>query len=77
MVAQRPVTYVSAPLGEIRLTDLHVKALARLVLPIPEKAPECADALLKASKGDFAWFGEQILGISASWNSPGAVATSP
>nr|WP_150936377.1 hypothetical protein [Microbispora cellulosiformans] len=28
----------------------------------------------KASKGDFAWFGEQILGVSASWNSPGAVA---
>ncbi|WP_218004523.1 alpha/beta fold hydrolase [Microtetraspora niveoalba] len=72
---REPVTYTSARLGEIRLTDLHLKALARLVLPVPEKAPEFAGALLKASKGDFAWFGEQILGISASWSSPGAVAS--
>ncbi|WP_185949343.1 alpha/beta fold hydrolase [Microbispora sp. KK1-11] len=72
---RRPVTYASARLGEIRLTDLHLKALARVVLPLPEKAPEFADALLKASKGDFAWFGEQILGVSASWSSPGAAAT--
>ncbi|WP_433356458.1 alpha/beta fold hydrolase [Microtetraspora malaysiensis] len=72
---RRPVTYASARLGEIRLTDVHLKALARVVLPVPEKAPEFADALLKASKGDFAWFGEQILGISASWSSPAAAAT--
>ncbi|WP_165900692.1 alpha/beta fold hydrolase [Microbispora triticiradicis] len=74
-VGRRPVMYASARLGEIRLTDLHLKAVARLVLPVPERAPEFADALRKASKGDFAWFGEQVLGVSASWSSPGAVAT--
>ncbi|MEV6980652.1 alpha/beta fold hydrolase [Sphaerisporangium sp. NPDC051017] len=71
---REPVTHTSAR-GTIRLTDLHLKAMARLVLAVPERFAEFAGALAAANEGDFTWFGDQILGISASWSSPGAAAT--
>ncbi len=73
-VDRRPVSYTSPELGTITLSDLHLKAFGGANTTWPAAWPGLADAIAKAAKGDFAWFGEQALHNSQGWTMPGFMA---